>query len=62
MNVWLFGIALCLIGGALAVCGQVLPIVFDYRFQGYKTIRIGVCFWVAGAAILIGGVFVEALL
>jgi hypothetical protein len=61
MNLWLLGIVLCLLGGVLAVCGQVLPVVYDYRFQGYKAIRIGVCFWMAGSAILIGSLLLEAL-
>jgi hypothetical protein len=61
MNAMTLAISLCLIGGVLAVCGVVVPMVFDYRFNGDGVIRLGVVCWIAGAVACIGSLVWSAL-
>jgi hypothetical protein len=60
MNVWLLGIALCLIGGVLAICGQVLPGLYAFM-DGRPMIKCGVCIWLAGCVVTIGSLVWSAL-
>ena len=60
MNLWLFGIALCLLGAVITVLYCVAEFVAKYSPKLW-IIQFAVVCWMAGISLALGSLFWEAL-